>query len=351
MNGAKGKFMRVLHLLKSNKYSGAENVVLTIMDICSDMEMIYVSPEGPIHEIVEKRGHLFYPLEEVSIKAVKKTIKIFKPDIIHAHDCSMTSIAVWAAGEIPVVSHLHNNPPWLKTICPKSLVLAMSLPKVRQIISVSSAVEAEYIFNRLMKKKNTIIGNVVDSESVYRSAQESCDCKQVDLIFLGRMTQQKCPLLFCQIVEAVKKSIPQLTVYMIGDGELMPQVKDYIYKHKLENTIKIIGFQSNPYPYLNAGKIMVMPSSFEGFGLAAVEGLCLRKPVVCSGKGGLVDIVNDSCGAICQTIEEYTDVIVQLLKDKELYMEKSKNAYITGMKYCDLSLYKDEILKVYEKAI
>lgn len=33
--------MRVLHLLKSNKYSGAENVVLTIMDACPDIEMIY----------------------------------------------------------------------------------------------------------------------------------------------------------------------------------------------------------------------------------------------------------------------------------------------------------------------
>ena len=39
--------MRVLHLLKSNKYSGAENVVLTIMDACPDVEMIYASTDGP----------------------------------------------------------------------------------------------------------------------------------------------------------------------------------------------------------------------------------------------------------------------------------------------------------------
>ena len=37
--------MRILHLLKSNKYSGAENVVLTIMDVCSDMDMVYRSEE------------------------------------------------------------------------------------------------------------------------------------------------------------------------------------------------------------------------------------------------------------------------------------------------------------------
>ena len=52
--------------------------------------------------------------------------------------------------------------------------------------------------------------------------------------------------------------------------------------------------QSNPYPYLNAGKVMVMPSAWEGFGLAAVEGMCLGKPVVCSGVGGLADIVDEN---------------------------------------------------------
>lgn len=84
---------------------------------------------------------------------------------------------------------------------------------------------------------------------------------------------------------------------MIGDGELMPQVKEYICCHELEDIIELVGFQSNPYPYLNAGKVMVMPSIWEGFGLAAVEGMCLGKPVVCSGVGGMDKIIDASCGA------------------------------------------------------
>lgn len=51
--------MKVLHLLKSNKYFGAENVVLTIMDACSDdIEMVYASPDGPIRQVVENRNQL-----------------------------------------------------------------------------------------------------------------------------------------------------------------------------------------------------------------------------------------------------------------------------------------------------
>ena len=49
--------MRVLHLLKSTKYSGAENVVLTIMSLFPEAEMIYASPDGPIRKVVEDRGY------------------------------------------------------------------------------------------------------------------------------------------------------------------------------------------------------------------------------------------------------------------------------------------------------
>ena len=106
--------MKVLHLLKSNRFSGAENIALMIMDVCSDVEMIYASPDGPIRQVVENRNHIFYALAEPTISEVKKAIHELNPDMIHAHDFSMSSIAAWASDGIPVISHLHNNPLWLK---------------------------------------------------------------------------------------------------------------------------------------------------------------------------------------------------------------------------------------------
>lgn len=342
--------MRILHLLKSNKYSGAENVVLTIMDVCSDMDMIYASPNGAIREVVESRGHEFYPLNRPTIREVKKAIRELHPDVIHAHDFTMASTAAWAAGDIPVVAHLHNNPPWLKKICPRSVVFAFALSRIRQVISVSKAVEDEYVFRGLMKNKNTVIGNVVDAEKVRRKALEKANIKQVKLVFLGRQTPQKCPLLFCQIVEEVKKTLPDITARMIGDGELMSQVKEYIHQNHLERNIELVGFQSNPYPYLNAGEIMVMPSAWEGFGLAAVEGMCLGKPVVCSGVGGLDDIVDSTCGAKCSSMEEYAHAIIELLQDDVRYTSAAANAVLRSKRYVDMKKYADEIRKAYRRA-
>lgn len=342
--------MRILHLLKSNKYSGAENVVLTIMDVCSDMDMVYASPDGSIREVVESRGHEFYPLNRPTIREVKKAIRELHPDVIHAHDFTMASTAAWAAGDIPVVAHLHNNPPWLKKICPRSVVFAFALSRIRQVISVSKAVEDEYIFRGLMKNKNTVIGNIVDAEAVRQKAQEKSDCKPVDLVYLGRMSLPKNPLEFCKIVCEVKRLFPNITARMIGDGELMTQVKEYICSHELEDIIELVGFQSNPYPYLNAGKIMVMPSTWEGFGLAAVEGMCLGKPVVCSGVGGLNDIVDSTCGAKCSSMEEYAHAIIELLQDDVRYTSAAANAVLRSKRYIDMKKYADEIRKMYEVA-
>ena len=146
-----------------------------------------------------------------------------KPDLIHAHDFSMATCAAWAAGKTPVVAHFHNNPLWLKKVCPQSVALALSLPRIRNVISVSNSIEAEYIFRGLLKQKNTVVGNVVNCATSGKKAQETCNCAQVDLVFLGRMTDPKCPLLFCQIVQRLREKRPQITARMIGDGELMPR--------------------------------------------------------------------------------------------------------------------------------
>lgn len=342
--------MKVLHLLKSDRFSGAESVALTIMDLFPETETVYASADGPIRDVVEQRGHRFYALQDTSAKGVRAAIEEFGPDLIHAHDFSMASSAAWSAGTIPVVAHLHNNPPWLKKLHPKSLVFALSLPKIRQVISVSSSVEEEYLFRALLKGKNTVVGNVVDAEHVKRGAAEPCAATSVDLVYLGRLSEPKNPMMFCRIVNEVKKRRPDITARMIGAGEMQPQVEAYLRENDLEQTVELVGFQSNPYPYLAKGRIMVMPSIWEGFGLAAVEGLSLGKPVLCSGAGGLKDIVDESCGAICTTEVEYANAVDKILQS-DVYTVISQNAVERSRKFTDLVAYKNKIENVYDMAL
>ena len=69
--------MKVLHLLPTNRFSGAENVACQIIGLFSgnpDYEMAYCSPKGPIREEVEGRDIRFIGLESFSRKQIKKAI-------------------------------------------------------------------------------------------------------------------------------------------------------------------------------------------------------------------------------------------------------------------------------------
>ena len=46
-----GEKLKIAHVLKSSIYSGAENVVLTIMKgLREEFEFLYIATEGPIRE-------------------------------------------------------------------------------------------------------------------------------------------------------------------------------------------------------------------------------------------------------------------------------------------------------------
>jgi glycosyltransferase involved in cell wall biosynthesis len=98
---------------------------------------------------------------------------------------------------------------------------------------------------------------------------------------------------------------------------------------------------------MSQSKLVLMPSIFEGFGLVALEAMALGKPVICSGVGGLSDIVNDSCGYICKTDAEYDDSIKALLNDNHVYASKSAGAIAQAKAFDNLEEYLKNIKDIY----
>lgn len=111
----------------------------------------------------------------------------------------------------------------------------------------------------------------------------------------------------------------------------------------------MLGFNSNPYGLLNNTKLVVVPSVWEGFGLAAVEALSLGKPVLAAPVGGLKNIVDESCGKLCDCKKEFVDELDMLLKDDGYYGEKSKNAIMKSNCFDNISSYKNQIIKIYKE--
>ena len=79
--------MVILHVLNTGSFSGAENVVISIINEfqkrnIENIELIYVSLEGSIRKRLEKEKIKYEPIKKMSVGEIKRVIKKYNPDII-----------------------------------------------------------------------------------------------------------------------------------------------------------------------------------------------------------------------------------------------------------------------------
>lgn len=345
--------IKVLHLLNTSSYSGAENVAITlILGVSNDVDSLYVSKDGPIKDYLERYGIKNMLFDKIDIKSIRLAIRSFRPDIIHAHDFTMGVLASISNNKIPIISHLHNNASWIKHYSIKTFVYFFSTFRYRKILTVSASVMDDFVFGDRLLKKTNVVGNPINTQAIIMGAHKAAFRRPSDIMFLGRLSNEKNPITFVRIIRKVVDVLEcNIKAFMVGEGELRNEVIAEIQKNNLENTIELLGFVDNPYGLLSETKILCMPSTWEGFGLAAIEALALGKPVVAANVGGLKDIVTPDSGYLCSSLETYAEAIIELLSDETKYKQKSTAAKGVAEALENLTQYCANIVLIYQSAL
>jgi glycosyltransferase involved in cell wall biosynthesis len=85
--------------------------------------------------------------------------------------------------------------------------------------------------------------------------------------------------------------------------------------------------------FMSIMDIVIVPSRFEGFGLTALEAMCLEKPVIASNCGGLKEVVEDKkTGLLCEPdnpgmlAESIKEMFTRVLSNKEMGLEGLQRA-------------------------
>lgn len=339
--------MKVVHVLNTGGYSGAENVVITIINHLKkqNIDCVYLSPYGEIADRLEKEGIKYYAVDHLSVSVLKKAFSDLQPDIVHAHDFTASIMVALSHPHAKVISHIHNNSPWLKKINSKSLAFLYASLCNDQILTVSDSVEKDYVFGKLIHNKIKCVGNPVDL-SVIREKADRAQCdEKFDVIFLGRLTEAKNPKMIVEVFDELCRKYSQIRIAIVGDGEERNFFHEKLDQYK---NIKFFGFMDNPYPILNNSKVLFLPSKWEGFGLVAVESLALGVPVVTSGAGGLKNIVNDQCGFIGNSKEDYVKEFDKLFLEDDYYKEKRESALARAKSLENINEYMGDMIKLYK---
>lgn len=343
--------MKVLHLLTSNKYGGAENVacqIIRIFDGDPDYEMAYCSPEGEIRKKLQQHDVDFIPLAKFSISEIMKAVKQFSPNVIHAHDMRASLYATIAAPHVRLVSHIHNNSFDSRKVTVKALLYRIAACHANHIFWVSRSAYVGYYYHNKYERKSSVLYNVIDVEQIKRMVAEDQKDYDADIVFLGRLTYPKDPLRLISVLKDVIFALPDVKAIIVGTGEMDDEVRAAILKNNLENNITYAGFMSNPYKLLSQSKVMIMTSRWEGLPMCALEALSLGVPIVSTPTDGLKELIdNGDNGFLAYENKELVNRICELLVNREQRTCMSLNAQKKMQEMMNLGKYKDELAHVY----
>lgn len=152
------------------------------------------------------------------------------------------------------------------------------------------------------------------------------------------------------VIKALALLTEEYKLILIGDGETRAECERLVEELGLSHRVRFLGARIDIPQLLQSSDIVIQSSHWEGFGLAAVEGMAAGKPVVASRVAGLKEIV-DGYGLTFKAgdAEELADKILSLSeydvykKTADQCLERSKSFGINNMI--------DNHVKTYEKII
>ena len=126
--------------------------------------------------------------------------------------------------------------------------------------------------------------------------------------FICRITEQKRPYLFLRIIEELKKERKDFLVLVVGNGNMLKEIKAKAKKLGLLNEIIFLGNKKETQEIYAISDVTLNSSLKEGLALTAYESLAMGVPVVSCDVGGQKELITKEVGVIVPCLQEETDI-------------------------------------------
>jgi glycosyltransferase involved in cell wall biosynthesis len=213
--------------------------------------------------------------------------------IIHSHTQYPLFLALLAriflGSRVVHIHHQHSMPSNIQ-IC-----LLKYLGRIRspdQIIAVSVWM-AETIRSVVpsLKSPLAVIHNGIEIPSLEHGAY---DGRILHVYTAARLTAPKNVELLVHAMQKVLQIHPDATLTILGDGELLPNLKEASRRLGIGDRVTFHGYVFQPEKYYPELDLFVLPSLSEAFGLSLLEAMAWGKPCVATDVGGTLDFLQNN---------------------------------------------------------
>ena len=202
-----------------------------------------------------------------------------------------------------------------------------------QTVCVSQYVHDDFCRLLSFQKPCRVLYNTVESDKILALSEESglglAEDGKLRLVAVGTLKESKGYDRLLRIIKRLRDESYPIRLYILGIGPDRPVLEKYIVENKLNDTVTLLGYQTNPYKYVAKCDLFVCASHAEGFSTAATEALIVGTPVCTVEVSGMKEMLgeNNEYGLVTENSEDalYRG-IRQLLDDPALlahYREKA----------------------------
>lgn len=359
--------IRVLHVIDHFGYGGAPFVVKNIAEridagrIESLVCTLRTNPEAmPIKKTLINLGyHKYNPFVFFSIARLCKEHKI---DIIHAHLQKSVIGAMVASFFCNAKIILHEHGPIFRggTGFIFRWLLRTFSSRAAGAIANSQAAKAALVQGAGLDEGSIhVVSNFINPTQLDRKlydrnqARDGLGIAEDHIVvgFMGRLDPCKGVDLLINAAAVLCQNDKRYRFVIIGDGAQKKELHDLALRLELKENIIFTGLCKNTAEVMIAFDMAVVPSRREAFGLAAVEFMQMRIPVIASAVGGLVEIIrHEETGILLDELnpKAIADAIDKLAHDNSLRERLAEKAQVFSRKFDGREQLR-QLIEIYEK--
>ncbi|MDQ3878215.1 MAG: glycosyltransferase [Actinomycetota bacterium] len=238
-----------------------------------------------------------------AFRQTRQIIKRFRPDVVNCH-----SSKAGALGRLAVRS-TRRRPAVVFTPNALALSLGTHFRAVEWVlghlctdvmIAVGDSERIEIIDSKVVPRERVAVVRPFIDTDWFSPLSTDVARREVGvdegaplIVSVGRLSTQKDPLSFAEIVGRVRSRIPSVKALWVGDGELRPDFEASLRKLGLCDSVHITGWQRDVRTYFSAADVVLFTSLYEGLPHAVAEALAMSRAVVATRVTGTVDVVGD----------------------------------------------------------
>lgn len=165
----------------------------------------------------------------------------------------------------------------------------------------------------------TVLPNFIDIQGVLKKGNDyEVEKKGFTVTAISRLAPVKGIEIIPSIAATLKANGEEVHFYIVGDGSERKQIEELIQSNKVSDSVHLVGYQANPYPYLKIADIYLSTSVSEGMPLTFCEAMVFGKPIVASRTAGAMYLLDESIGVIVdRNVDSFVDAILRLMNNKE----------------------------------